>query len=55
MNNSENIGEQKFLLIHKLIGSKLPGSEDNLGKGIRLALGIHQSNPQLILQFGKTL
>lgn len=34
--------------IAKLIGSHLPGQEDPLKKGIRLMLGIHQSNSQMI-------
>lgn len=38
--------------INRLIGSKLPGNQDPLEKGIRLALGIHQSDRQLIQQTG---
>lgn len=38
--------------IIKLIGSKLPGDGSSFEKGIKLALGIHQSNPQLIQQSG---
>lgn len=36
----------------KLIGSHLPGPEDPLQKGVRLMVGIHQSNSQLIEQTG---
>lgn len=36
----------------KLIGSHLPGQEDPLQKGVRLMVGIHQSNSQLIEQTG---
>lgn len=36
----------------KLIGSHLPGQEDPLQKGVRLVIGIHQSNSQLIEQTG---
>lgn len=36
----------------KLIGSHLPGPEGPLQKGVRLMVGIHQSNSQLIEQTG---
>lgn len=38
--------------IVKLVGSKLPGNGNPLEKGSKLAVGIHQSDPQLIQQTG---